>query len=371
MQVLILGSGQLARMMALASAPLNIDVYSYDVYSDCVVHPLTQQPYPLSLSQAIEDADVITAEFEHIPHAILNQCAASQKLFPSAAAIATGGDRCLEKQLLTECDVPNAHYSMLTCSSDLTKTIETLGLPLILKTALGGYDGKGQWRIKSASDLPIIKKELATFFTQHPEQTIVAEQWIPFEQEVSLIGVRDHDGRYQFYPLTTNHHQDGILALSIADGQHHPLQTQANSIFKAIANHLNYVGVLAIEFFEVNGKLVVNEIAPRVHNSGHWTQQGAQICQFENHIRAVCGLPLGSTTQRHPTAMVNILGEDSIPLALLENSQCHAHWYGKEKREGRKMGHINVEAKSAEHLVQQLQNLSLLLSQAAFPILHN
>ncbi|MDF5305879.1 ATP-grasp domain-containing protein, partial [Vibrio parahaemolyticus] len=177
------------------------------------------------------------------------------------------------------------------------------------------------------------------------------------------------DGSVEVYPLAENVHTNGVLSLSTAIDAPE-LQAQAKQMFTAVADNLDYVGVLALEFFDVDGTLLVNEIAPRVHNSGHWTQQGAETCQFENHLRAVCDLPLGSTKLIRETSMVNILGEDTLPEALLAMDGCHIHWYGKEKREGRKMGHINVCGDYPGELHRRLCALADVLDPMAFPAVH-
>lgn len=366
MHVLVLGSGQLARMMSLAGAPLNIELSAFDVNSGHIVHPLTQTVLGSGLDNAIAGADVITAEFEHIPHDVLDICERSSKFLPATEAIKAGGDRRLEKALLDKAGVRNARYRVINTREDFQAAIEYVGIPMVLKTALGGYDGKGQWRLKTISDADIIWAEMEKSLTDNPQQAIVAEEFVPFSREVSLIGVRGMDGRVVVYPLTENVHTNGVLSLSIAiDDQ--ALQEQAQSMFQAIADSLNYVGVLALEFFDVDGTLLVNEIAPRVHNSGHWTQQGTETCQFENHLRAVCGLPLGSTRLIRPTAMINILGEDTLPEAVLAMEGCHVHWYGKEKRPGRKMGHINVCGEYSAELQRRLCSLAEILDPDAFP----
>lgn len=367
MKVLVLGAGQLARMMALAGAPLNIDVFAYDVDSQNVVHPLTQQIMMQGLENAIAHADAITAEFEHIPHDVLDICERSNKFFPTPQAIKAGGDRRIEKALLDNAGVTNAKYHVISDKQDFLDAVETVGIPMVLKTALGGYDGKGQWRLKNHEDLDSIWLEMEAALTHTPNQAIVAEEFVPFCREVSLVGVRDKNGQVAIYPITENVHVNGVLSLSIAAEANSSVQNQAERMFTAVANNLDYVGVLALEFFDVNGTLLVNEIAPRVHNSGHWTQQGAVTCQFENHLRAVCHLPLGSTELLQPTAMVNILGEDTLSPDVLAMSACHVHWYGKEKRAGRKMGHINVRANRATELGQALLTLSQHLDPAAFP----
>jgi 5-(carboxyamino)imidazole ribonucleotide synthase len=369
MHVLVLGAGQLARMMSLAGAPLNIEISAYDVGSKSVVHPLTQNVIGRGLENAIETADVITAEFEHIPHDILAICEQSGKFLPSSEAIKTGGDRRIEKGLLDDAGVRNAKYYVINSREDFDRAIEHVGIPMVLKSALGGYDGKGQWRLKDPAQADSIWSEMAECIAATETQAIVAEEFVPFNREVSLVGARAKDGSVAVYPLAENVHTDGVLTLStaIADTE---LQQQAKQMFTAVANKLNYVGVLALEFFDVDGTLLVNEIAPRVHNSGHWTQQGAETCQFENHLRAVCGLPLGSTKLIRSTSMINILGEDTLPQAVLEMDGCHVHWYGKEKRAGRKMGHINVCGDYNGELQRKLCALADSLDKDAFPAVH-
>ena len=349
MKVLVLGAGQLARMMALAGKPLNLSIKAYDVGAKQVVDPLNLAVTYGDLTQGIAEADVITAEFEHIDHQVLALCEASGKLQPSSQAIKTGGDRRLEKALLEANQVANARHYIVNNKQDFVQALAKLSLPIIFKSALEGYDGKGQWRIKSAEQADSIWQDIETFLANaNPAnpQAIIAEQMVPFDREVSMVGVRRADGSTCAYPLTENHHTNGVLSISLALASAQGLQDQAAEIFDKVANGLNYVGVLAIEFFQVGDKLLVNEIAPRVHNSGHWTQQGADVCQFENHLRAVCNLPLGSTNLVRPTAMVNILGIDTLPESILAIPSLSLHWYGKTQRPGRKMGHINVSGKS-------------------------
>lgn len=366
--VLVLGAGQLARMMSLAGAPLNIKISAFDVRSENIVHPLTLEVLGNGLERAIAEADVITAEFEHIPLDVLAICEKSGKFLPSTDAIKAGGDRRIEKGLLDNAGVKNAKYAVINTRADFDAAIELVGLPMVLKSALGGYDGKGQWRLKTLDDVDAIWTEMAECIAESESQAIVAEEFVPFQREVSLVGARNKQGEIAIYPLAENVHTDGVLTLSTAIDEPE-LQAQAAQMFTAVAESLDYVGVLALEFFDVNGQLLVNEIAPRVHNSGHWTQQGADTCQFENHLRAVCDMPLGSTQAIRATSMVNILGEDTLPEAVHSLSGCHVHWYGKEKRAGRKMGHINVTANDKAALKAQLLALSELLDEAAFPAL--
>ncbi|MBE0359098.1 5-(carboxyamino)imidazole ribonucleotide synthase [Pseudoalteromonas aliena] len=370
MNILILGAGQLARMMSLAGAPLNLNVVAYDVASKQIKHPLTGEVYATSLEQAILNADAITAEFEHIPDDVLTLCCNSNKFYPGKAAIKTGGDRSLEKALLDKTGVACAPYQLITEKAHLENAVKTLGKPLVIKTCQAGYDGKGQWRLKSDNQIEQIWSEMADFIatgTQQTPHTIIAEKMIPFDREVSIIGARDKHGNVAIYPLTENEHTNGVLTLSIAGKNNKNLEAQANDAFTKIANELNYVGVLAIEFFDVQGTLLVNEIAPRVHNSGHWTQQGCHCSQFENHMRAVAGLPLGNTELKQITAMINVLGQASIPFDVLKVSDVTSHWYGKTAKQGRKMGHINVSAASMNDLADKLGELSDFLPEQEYP----
>lgn len=372
MKVLILGSGQLAQMMALASVPLNISLKAYDVGSNEIVHPISKAKFNQDLDSAIAESDVITAEFEHIPHPILDKCEASGKLKPSAQAIKIGGDRRLEKSMLESANVKSADYQIVVSKDDYLAAIEKLGLPLVLKSALSGYDGKGQFRLKKDLDTETVWGQIANFLaTSSERQAIVAEQFIPFDSEVSMVGARDAQGNINVYPITENIHVDGVLSVSLALSQRSAEHKQAQSMFEAIAHQLNYVGVLAIEFFQKGNELLVNEIAPRVHNSGHWSQQGAHCSQFENHIRAVCDLPLGDTALQKPTCMINILGIDKVDERLLEIPGLSMHWYGKSKRPGRKMGHINISGQNTEQLKEKLRDVTVLLDAKDFPALEN
>lgn len=370
MNVLVMGAGQLARMMALAVTPLNIKIAAYDVHRDQILDPVTQEVLPLTLHQAIADAKVITSEFEHIPYPVQDACEQSGKFFPNSRAIKAGGDRRQEKQLLDNAGVANAPYAIVQTEQEFYAAIATLGLPLVLKSALAGYDGKGQWRLKQQEDAATIWNDIADFMRnadQSLPQAIVAEQFVRFDREVSIIGVRAKNGEIKTYPLTENLHVNGVLALSTAIAAAETLQQQAEHMFMAVANALDYVGVLALEFFQVGERLLVNEIAPRVHNSGHWTQQGADTCQFENHIRAVCDLPLGSTALIRPTVMINILGVDELDPKLFTIPSLHVHWYGKTKRAGRKMGHINLCGKDIPQLAARLADAVALLPPSDFP----
>jgi len=369
-KVLVLGAGQLARMMDLAGSPLNMDVKAYDVRTNNVVHPVAPIHVYGNLAEGIAEADVITAEFEHVAHDILAECEKSNKLIPSSQAIKIGGDRRLEKALLESCGVANAKHVVVDTKEDFERAIKELSLPIIFKSALEGYDGKGQWRLKNAEDADAIWQDMSAFIessTTSVKQGIVAEQMVPFDREVSLVGARSVSGEVAVYPLTENHHAGGILSVSVAAPVNEALQAQAHEVFKALTEKLDYAGIMAIEFFQVGDQLLVNEIAPRVHNSGHWTQQGADTCQFENHLRAISDLPLGSTALVRPTAMINILGEDSVPNEVLAIPSVAVHWYDKEKRSGRKMGHLNLCGQNETELAERLSKVANILEKDAFP----
>ncbi|ACA87591.1 5-(carboxyamino)imidazole ribonucleotide synthase [Shewanella woodyi] len=370
MNILVLGAGQLARMMSLEGAPLDLNVRAFDVGSQKIIHPLTHQVFEQSLGQAISMVDVITSEFEHIPDDVLALCCQSGKFYPGKAAIKTGGDRSIEKDLLDKTGVPSAPYQLITEKQHLLDAVSQLDLPLVIKTCQAGYDGKGQWRLKSLDQVDAIWAEMAGFIASGTESfphTIIAEKMIPFDREVSVIGARDKEGNVKIYPVTENQHTNGVLTLSLAIEMDEKIQQQAVDAFNKLSLSMNYVGVLAIEFFEVSGTLMVNEIAPRVHNSGHWTQQGTACSQFENHLRAVAGLPLGCTQAQKPSVMINVLGQGAIPSQVLTIDDVKSHWYGKTQRAGRKMGHINVSAEDNSALGNKLLQLADMLPEQDYP----
>ena len=367
MQVLVYGSGQLARMMYLAGAPLSIDVKAVDVGTNAVVHPVSKAILSSDLEQSITDADVLTVEFEHVPEALLAQAKASGKLAPNMPAILIGADRVREKALLDKLEIANCTYEVITDVKQLEGIASRLGDRIIFKASRDGYDGYGQWRASSPSDMPELARQFAELDLQ--AVPIVAERMSDFSRELSLIGARNASGEVVVYPLSENTHYEGQLHLSVAPAPDYTdaLAAQALSIFTKIANELDYIGVLAVELFQEGETLLVNELAPRVHNSGHWSMHGAHTCQFENHLRAVCNLPLGSTDPRAVSAMVNIIGCDELGDAALKMSDTHVHWYGKAVRVKRKMGHINVNADSYAQLGQKLLDLDSQFPAEYFP----
>ncbi|OFC69776.1 5-(carboxyamino)imidazole ribonucleotide synthase [Alteromonas confluentis] len=367
MRVLVYGAGQLAQMMYLAGCPLGIEVQAVDVGNDTVVHPVSKRPLDTSLAQAIESADALTVEFEHVPERLLEDASKTEKLSPSMNAILVGADRVREKRLLDALNVPNAAHQVVTYIDELEDCVSALGDKLIIKASRDGYDGYGQWRLLEEGQLPEIKQALSNLDLN--TVPLVVEQMVNFDRELSLVGVRDKDGDIKVYPLAENLHHQGQLHVSVAPAPHvtDALQKKAEEIFRVLAEGMNYVGVLAVEMFQCGEELLVNELAPRVHNSGHWSMSGSDTSQFENHLRAVVGLPLGDTSARGPSAMVNIIGCSSFSRDLLKISGCHLHWYGKTVREKRKMGHINVTADSYQALGEKLEALCQYVPNEYFP----
>ena len=367
MNILILGSGQLARMMALAGYPLGLQVSAVDVNARNVVDPITKIVSEKSLVQALKDADAISVEFEHIPQDLLEQVNATGKLMPSMESIMAGADRVKEKTLLSGLNIANCPYKIITDANQLDEAVVELGEKLIIKASRDGYDGYGQWRLSSAAQLPQLKQQLSELDLQ--QVPLVVEKMLSFQRELSLVGVRSANGEIAYYPLAENLHHQGQLHVSVAPAPHvdEVLNQQAQEIFSKLAEKLGYIGVLAVEFFQMGDQLLVNEIAPRVHNSGHWSMQGADTCQFENHLRAISGLPLGATEVIRPTAMINIIGCDDFSMDVLALAGCHLHLYGKTVRAKRKMGHFNLSATNYVELGHAIQSLAQQLPAEHFP----
>jgi len=274
--------------------------------------------------------------------------------YPPAEALAVAQDRLNEKQMFNRLNIATAPYQAVNSLSELKQAIKQLGYPAILKTRRDGYDGKGQAVLRSEADLEKGWQAVA-------EQPSIVEGVIPFDRELSIIAVRSRSGEIACYPLTENRHREGVLRTSIVRPGD-PLQNLAEHYINKLLNEMNYVGVLALELFQVGDQLLVNECAPRVHNSGHWTQNGAVCCQFENHLRAICDLPLGSTqpTTEH-VAMLNLIGKLPVSKAVLSQPDAHLHLYDKAPRSGRKLGHINLCSVDKQRFEEQLRALQALL----------
>jgi 5-(carboxyamino)imidazole ribonucleotide synthase len=371
MKVLVFGGGQLAQMMYLAAAPLGVEVYAVDVNAREVINPMSKVKLDMSIEYAISDVHVVTAEFEHVPEDLLDLAEKSGKLLPNMAAILTGADRVREKFVLDKNNIANCPHAIVQDVAQIDEVVQQLGEKLILKASRDGYDGYGQWRLFDKSELEPLKQALSSLDLK--SVPLVAETMLSFDREISIVGARDAKGELAYFDIAENLHHEGQLHVSVAPATNisEKAQQQAQEIFEKISTALDYVGVLAVEMFETKGELLVNEIAPRVHNSGHWTQKGADTCQFEQHIRAVLGFPLGDTTSKGVTAMINIIGCTSFSRDLISIPGCHLHWYGKEVREKRKMGHINVIANDYRELGEKLLLLLKYLPEEYFPLLRD
>jgi 5-(carboxyamino)imidazole ribonucleotide synthase len=362
----VLGAGQLARMLALAGIPLGFKFLYVDPSHSSPASLLGEQivaPFEdaTALQKLADSSDLITYEFENIPVSVVRKLAQTRSVFPPPIALESSQDRLLEKQFFNQHGIDTAPFYPVDDQASLEHAIAVLKLPLILKTRRFGYDGKGQFLVKSLEDA-------ITAFNQLGQKGIIAEGFVKFDRELSCIAVRGIDGATFFYPLVENFHHQGILRLSLAPALVHnsDLNLQASAQVGRILQALDYVGILAVEFFEKEGRLIANEMAPRVHNSGHWTIEGAETSQFENHIRAVAGLPLGDPKPRGFSAMINIIGSMPDAIKVLKIPGAHLHDYGKEPRAGRKLGHLTIRADSLEELNRTLQeNLNLLPLETA------
>jgi 5-(carboxyamino)imidazole ribonucleotide synthase len=359
----VLGGGQLAKMLALAGYPMGIEVVCIDPTPDCCAKQVTSVIHAnfndyAAIHKHFKDVLCVTYETENIPIDATLPIANDYKLLPTIDALKITQDRLYEKKFLAELTIPTVQYRQIDQPDDLRCSINELGFPLLLKTRRNGYDGKGQLVIKNDIDAKMAWEEASV-------KDLIIEAMVQFEFELSLLFARDSLGNMAFYPLTLNHHQHGILRVSEAPFLNHELKETAEQYAKLIAEKLNYVGVMAIEFFCVNGQLIVNELAPRVHNSGHWTIEGAVTSQFENHLRAIAGLPLGSAEARGFSTMINNIGNEPTNLKrLLTIPDLHFHTYGKSTRPNRKLGHITICAKNKHQLDERLRtSLSIIESE--------
>ncbi|HKX56220.1 MAG TPA: 5-(carboxyamino)imidazole ribonucleotide synthase [Xanthomonadales bacterium] len=346
----ILGGGQLARMLALAGIPLGLQFRFLDPAADaCAAElgDLLQAGFDDAQAAAAlgQSVDVATYDFENVPaataSALLQQC----PLYPGVTALQQCQDRLTEKTLLQDLGIAVPPFMAVNTRPDLLAAVEKLGFPCVLKTRRLGYDGKGQAILRQPEDLERAWQRLGG-------HELILEAFVAFDAECSLIAVRSQAGEIRAWPLTRNVHADGVLVLSQPGSMGTELQQQAELISRKLLEHFDYVGVMTVEFFLANGQLLVNEIAPRVHNSGHWTINAASTSQFENHLRAICALPLGSTAQLRPCLMFNWLGQLPDPGQLLTAAELHWHDYGKVARAGRKLGHATLTAATEKELQQ-------------------
>ncbi|MGE0115336.1 MAG: 5-(carboxyamino)imidazole ribonucleotide synthase [Steroidobacteraceae bacterium] len=344
MRIGIIGAGQLGRMLALAGYPLGMRFTFLDPNPDACaaqVGECIQGAYddPAKLRELAEAVDVISFEFENVPVAAVEPIAKLKPFYPPVQALGTSQDRLTEKTLFRQLGIPTPAFREVNNLANLEQAVAEIGLPGILKTRRLGYDGRGQFRLRKPADIAVAWDTLG-------DTPLIYEAFVPFTREVSVIGARSATGEIAIYPLSENTHRDGILQVSRAPYRHAALQKQAETYLKKLLKHFNYVGVLTIEFFVLRGKLVANEMAPRVHNSGHASIEGAQTSQFENHLRAICGLPLGSTAPRGHSAMLNFVGTIPPLHAALKQVGVHFHHYGKDARPARKLGHATVVAET-------------------------
>ncbi|HJP84778.1 MAG TPA: 5-(carboxyamino)imidazole ribonucleotide synthase [Gemmatimonadaceae bacterium] len=350
MRIGILGGGQLGRMLALAGYQLGIEFRFFDPNSGAPVGQIGEliaanYDDRAALERFLDDVDVVTYEFESIPVETVQFVSERVKVFPPVKALQTAQDRLFEKQLFQSLDIPTPKFAAIGSLEDLRCSIDDIGLPSVLKTRRMGYDGKGQFVLRSAADLDASWNVLG-------KSPLILEQFIPFEHELSVLGVRNTAGSEVFYPPVENRHREGVLRRSEAPAPNITPELAATAIdyCRRIMDRLEYVGVMALELFAVQGKVLANEIAPRVHNSGHWTIEGAETSQFENHLRAILGLPLGVTTLRGRSVMYNLLGHIPARERVVAIEGAHLHLYGKAPTEKRKVGHVTLVAQTSARL---------------------
>jgi len=359
MHIGILGTGQLGRMMVKSAKDLEHSFCFGAIAGDdkssvsgiAEIIDIDKSMTSVELFEALGKPDVITIEKEAVNASLLEELAELTQVAPNPKAIAISQNRYLEKGFIAELNIPTVDYRFAANSEQVIEAVKSLSYPLIIKSSEQGYDGKNQWRLKGQEDLNI-------FLVSYADQEVILERHINFDAELSMIAVRRFSGEIKFYPLTENYHHQGVLLTSkaFAINQYQHFTTTAQNYLQSLLQALDYVGVLSMECFVVDQQLLINEIAPRVHNSGHWTQIGAKTCQFENHIRAISDMPLGDTTLLQPSAMVNILGHEQITIpAGVSVSQ--VNWYGKSIKPNRKIGHINITAdqtSKVEHTIDKI-----------------
>jgi len=354
MKVGILGGGQLARMIALAGYPLDVEFIVLDPSDDAGAVGLCEHLHgdynnKALLAELAEKADVVTYEFENVPAEVAAFLADHTRVYPAPNALAVSQDRLHEKEFFHQLNIPTANYAAVSSLEDLQQAMEHIHYPAILKSRRMGYDGKGQVVLKSV-------EQLADAWESVEKVDCVVEGFVNFQREVSIIAVRRPSGEVAFYPLSENTHEKGILRVAeccIDD----KLQQQAEEYAIKLLEALDYVGVIALELFDVDGSFVANEFAPRVHNSGHWTIEGSETSQFENHLRAILDLPLGSTKARGYTGMVNFIGGLPATESILEIPHAHHHLYAKSPRKGRKVAHATVRSDSKAQYHESAQRL--------------
>ncbi len=361
----ILGGGQLGRMLALAGYPLGMQFRFLDPTAGTApvdaLAPRIRSEHgyedDAALAQLMDGLDAVTYEFENVPVTTARKLAERVPVYPPPAALEAAQDRLTEKTFLSGLGIPTPPFERVDSLAELEAAVTKVGLPAMLKTRRMGYDGKGQHFIRTAEDVIPAWQALSGV-------PLILEGFVDFDRELSILAVRGRDGATAYYPLVHNRHHDGILHRSVAPAPDLSPESQAlaQSFATRVLEALDYVGVLAIELFGVGETLIANEMAPRVHNSGHWTIEGAETSQFENHLRAVAGLPLGSTAMRGHAAMLNILGEPPADVAaILAIPGTHLHLYEKAPRPGRKLGHVTLRCDDGTDFTERLAQVKALL----------
>jgi 5-(carboxyamino)imidazole ribonucleotide synthase len=355
MRIGIIGAGQLGQMLALAGYPLAQRFLFLDSSADSPggqVGPMITGAFddPASLERLAAETDLVTYEFENVPVAALAAVAKSRPCHPPVEALRVSQDRLLEKELFGRLGIPTPAFRAVDSLADLRAAVAAIGLPCVLKTRRLGYDGRGQHYLRRPADVEAAWNALGGV-------PLILEGFVDFDREVSIIGARSTRGETRCYPLCGNAHREGILRVTLAPATNARLQKAAERHLRRVMDHFGYAGVLTIEFFVQRGRLVANEMAPRVHNSGHWTIEGAVTSQFENHLRAIMGLPLGETRAVGHSAMVNFIGTMPDRDRVLALPGAHHHDYGKAPRQGRKLGHCTIVARTAAERDRTLRRL--------------
>ncbi len=363
MRIGIIGAGQLGQMLGIAARDLDIECRFLDPATAppaASVGPVITRPFndADALAALADDCDIVTYEFENVPVEALLRINDRVTVYPSPDVLRVAQDRLAEKKLFDSLRIPLARYRAINSLANLNEAASSIGLPLVVKTRRLGYDGKGQFLVREKNDIDKAWQQLGAL-------ALIAEQWIPFDHEVSVIGVRNADGDVAIYPLTLNQHIAGILRRSRAPVDAPQLTKLADHYVTRLLNQLNYVGVLALEFFVTGDRLLANEFAPRVHNSGHWTIEGSTTSQFSNHLHAISGQHPGMTTCRGHAGMLNLIGTIPDAARRISDRQCHLHDYGKEARPGRKLGHITVVADTATECDRLLDDIDKTVTGSA------
>jgi len=359
----ILGGGQLGLMLGLAGRALGLELSFLDPSAGspaAAVGELLVADYTDGAAlQRLAESDVVTFEFENVPVQAVKALELRGSVFPSSRALEVAQDRLNEKTCFGSLGIATPPFEPVGSWPELAAALSRIGLPAVLKTRRFGYDGKGQAVLRTEA-------EAKQAFERLGSAPLIVEGFVPFQRELSIVAVRSRSGETACYPLVENHHQGGILrkTLAPAPGVTDALERRASGYIESLLAHLDYVGVLALELFEVDGRLLANEMAPRVHNTGHWTIEGAHVSQFENHLRAILGLPLGSARAIAPTAMLNLIGAAPDARAILAVPDAHLHWYGKEPRPGRKVGHVTVRAPDTTTLTARVAELERIIALA-------